>query len=202
MLQHDDADAGRRPCTRSCRALLGAPLPAPLDSRVQRWGGGLPQYAPGHLDRVAAARAALRPRRRWRWPAPAYDGVGIPVCVRVRRDGPPMTCRTESLEDRESMTREQTNAARMRELNATIRYTMWSVFRAVEPLPALRDDLAGEVDALFEQLAGKDVDGPRHVRRLRPARRRRPDDLVALRVAATRSRRRTGCSAGPRWAGT
>jgi peroxiredoxin len=51
----------------------------------------------------------------------------------------------------------QTNAARINELNATLRYTMWSVFRAEAPLPALRDDVAGEVDALFEQLAGKDV---------------------------------------------
>ncbi|WP_229716062.1 hydrogen peroxide-dependent heme synthase [Mangrovihabitans endophyticus] len=34
---------------------------------------------------------------------------------------------------------------------------MWSVFRAAAPLPALRDDLCSEVDALFEQLAGKDV---------------------------------------------
>jgi hydrogen peroxide-dependent heme synthase len=54
------------------------------------------------------------------------------------------------------MTDEQTNAARVRELNATIRYTMWSVFRAT-PLPALRQDMAGEVEALCEQLAGKDV---------------------------------------------
>ncbi|WP_433826748.1 hydrogen peroxide-dependent heme synthase [Actinoplanes sp. CA-015351] len=52
---------------------------------------------------------------------------------------------------------EQTNAARIKELNATIRYTMWSVFRASSPLPALRDNLAGEVDTLFEQLADKDV---------------------------------------------
>jgi peroxiredoxin len=50
-----------------------------------------------------------------------------------------------------------TNAARIKELNSTIRYTMWSVFRATSPLPALRDDLAAEVDTLFEQLAGKDV---------------------------------------------
>ena len=55
------------------------------------------------------------------------------------------------------MSEPQTNAARINELNATIRYTMWSVFRAATPLPALRDELAGEVDALFEQLAGKDV---------------------------------------------
>jgi hydrogen peroxide-dependent heme synthase len=52
---------------------------------------------------------------------------------------------------------EQSNAARINELNATIRYTMWSVFRAATPLPALRDGLAAEVDGLFEQLSGKDV---------------------------------------------
>ena len=55
------------------------------------------------------------------------------------------------------MSEQQTNAARINELNATIRYTMWSVFRASSPLPALREDLATEVDTLFEQLAGKDV---------------------------------------------
>jgi chlorite dismutase len=52
---------------------------------------------------------------------------------------------------------EQSNAARIKELNASIRYTMWSVFRAAGPLPGLRDPLAGEVDSLFEQLAAKDV---------------------------------------------
>ncbi|MBL7253749.1 hydrogen peroxide-dependent heme synthase [Paractinoplanes lichenicola] len=51
----------------------------------------------------------------------------------------------------------QSNAARINELNATIRYTMWSVFRAETPLPALREELASEVDSLFEQLAAKDV---------------------------------------------
>jgi peroxiredoxin len=55
------------------------------------------------------------------------------------------------------MTEQQSNAARLRELNATIRYTMWSVFRAATPLPPRREELAGEVDVLFEQLAGKDV---------------------------------------------
>jgi peroxiredoxin len=51
----------------------------------------------------------------------------------------------------------QSNAARLNDLNATIRYTMWSVFRAAQPLPALREPLVGEVDALIEQLADKDV---------------------------------------------
>jgi hydrogen peroxide-dependent heme synthase len=56
-----------------------------------------------------------------------------------------------------STPQEQSNAARLRELNATVRYTMWSVFRAAAPLPALREDVTGEVEALFEQLAGKGV---------------------------------------------
>lgn len=59
--------------------LLGG-LPEPVATRVQRWGGALPQYPPGHLDRVAAARAALPPTLRLA--GAGYDGVGIPACVR------------------------------------------------------------------------------------------------------------------------
>ena len=45
-----------------------------------------------------------------------------------------------------------------REINATIRYTMWSVFRVARPLAdSDRGALATEVAALFEQLAAKDV---------------------------------------------
>jgi peroxiredoxin len=56
------------------------------------------------------------------------------------------------------MTESQTNASRLRELNATIRYTMWSVFRVADQLgPAPRDEVTAEVEALVEQLAGKDV---------------------------------------------
>jgi oxygen-dependent protoporphyrinogen oxidase len=82
-LQHDDASLTATAHTELGR-LLGAPLPTPLGSWVQRWGGGLPQYAPGHLDRVGAARTALTRRNS---PAAlalagaAYDGVGIPACV-------------------------------------------------------------------------------------------------------------------------
>jgi chlorite dismutase len=53
---------------------------------------------------------------------------------------------------------EQSNAARIRELNDTIRYTMWSVFRLADRLgPAPRADVAREADDLIEQLSGKDV---------------------------------------------
>jgi peroxiredoxin len=52
----------------------------------------------------------------------------------------------------------QTNAARLREINDTVRFTMWSVFRVSRPLGGvLRDDLAQEVSALFDQLGAKDV---------------------------------------------
>jgi len=51
----------------------------------------------------------------------------------------------------------QTNAARINELNATIRYTMWSVFRAATPLPEAREELSAEVAELFDELGRKDV---------------------------------------------
>jgi hydrogen peroxide-dependent heme synthase len=51
----------------------------------------------------------------------------------------------------------QTNAARLKEINSTVRYTMWSVFAAASPLGTARETLSGEVDELFEQLAAKDV---------------------------------------------
>ncbi|GAA1794864.1 chlorite dismutase family protein [Luedemannella flava] len=56
------------------------------------------------------------------------------------------------------MSEEQSNAARLRELNASIRYAMWSVYKAAVPLgAALREDLAGEVEDLFATLAKDDV---------------------------------------------
>lgn len=49
------------------------------------------------------------------------------------------------------------NAARLRSLNDTIRYTMWSVFRVTDRLPARRDELVSELEGLLAQLADKDV---------------------------------------------
>jgi len=49
------------------------------------------------------------------------------------------------------------NAARMRDLNATVRYTMWSVFRATMPLGDDRSALVAELAQLFDELAAKDV---------------------------------------------
>ena len=62
--------------------LLGHPLPEPERTRVTRWGGALPQYAPGHLDQVGRARAELVDMQGIAVAGAAYDGVGVPACVR------------------------------------------------------------------------------------------------------------------------
>ena len=54
---------------------------APVDTHVQRWGGGLPQYAVGHLDRVARIRAAVHSVPGLAVAGAAYDGVGIPAVI-------------------------------------------------------------------------------------------------------------------------
>lgn len=58
-------------------AAVGATLPTPVDSHVQRWGGGLPQYDLGHTGRVAAVRAAVADLSGISVTGAAYDGVGI-----------------------------------------------------------------------------------------------------------------------------
>ncbi|MGN0063777.1 MAG: protoporphyrinogen oxidase [Nocardioides sp.] len=80
-LQRTDADLLAE--SRAELADLVGITGAPVDTHVQRWGGGLPQYPVGHLERVAAARAAL--------PAglavcgASYDGVGIPAVIGAAR---------------------------------------------------------------------------------------------------------------------
>ena len=61
---------------------LAAP---PVDTRVQRWGGGLPQYAVGHLDRVARVRADVARVPGLAVCGAAYDGVGIPAVIASAR---------------------------------------------------------------------------------------------------------------------
>ena len=57
----------------------------PVDARITRWGGGLPQYTVGHLDRVAAIRAGVAAQPGLAVCGAAYDGVGIPACVATAR---------------------------------------------------------------------------------------------------------------------
>ena len=60
---------------------LGRPLTPLLDAHVQRWGGGLPQYAVGHRSRIARVRAAVADLPGLELAGAAYDGVGIPACI-------------------------------------------------------------------------------------------------------------------------
>jgi oxygen-dependent protoporphyrinogen oxidase len=53
----------------------------PVDWHVQRWGGGLPQYAVGHLDRVRRIRSAVAELPGLAVCGAAYDGLGLPACI-------------------------------------------------------------------------------------------------------------------------
>ena len=130
----------------------------PVDTHVQRWGGALPQYAVGHLDRVATIREGWATVR----------AGGLRLGVRRRRDpGLHRLCRPGRCEGRRgpchngAMTQERprTSAEKARELNDTIRYTMWSVFRLRDVLgeDADRDAEAREVEELVAKLEADDV---------------------------------------------
>jgi oxygen-dependent protoporphyrinogen oxidase len=54
---------------------------APTEVRIGRWMRSFPHYAPGHLDRIAAAQGALD-ATPLRIAGMAVRGVGIPACIR------------------------------------------------------------------------------------------------------------------------
>lgn len=58
----------------------------PVATLVTRWGGGLPQYAPGHVERVGRIRAALAAVPGLAACGAAFDGVGVPACIASARD--------------------------------------------------------------------------------------------------------------------
>ncbi|MEO6413413.1 MAG: protoporphyrinogen oxidase [Pedococcus sp.] len=60
---------------------LGHQLPRIADTHVQRWGGALPQYTVGHVDRVNRIRAAAAAAPGLELAGAAYQGVGIPACI-------------------------------------------------------------------------------------------------------------------------
>ncbi|GAA4405677.1 protoporphyrinogen oxidase [Fodinibacter luteus] len=80
VLQRDDADLVAV-SVAEVGAALGRPLPRVVDAHVQRWGGGLPQYAVGHVDVVASVRADVARVPGLEVAGAAYDGVGIPAVV-------------------------------------------------------------------------------------------------------------------------
>jgi oxygen-dependent protoporphyrinogen oxidase len=60
---------------------LGHQLPRIVDTHVQRWGGALPQYTVGHVDRVARIRAEVAGAPGLELAGAAYGGVGVPACI-------------------------------------------------------------------------------------------------------------------------
>jgi oxygen-dependent protoporphyrinogen oxidase len=63
-------------------AALAGIRAAPVAHRVTRWGGALPQYAPGHLERVRRIRADVARVPGMAVCGAAFDGVGVPACIR------------------------------------------------------------------------------------------------------------------------
>lgn len=80
-LQVDDAELVAR--ARADLATLTGITAAPVAVHVQRWGGGLPQYGVGHLDRVRAVEEASPPGLAVA--GAALRGVGVPACVGTAR---------------------------------------------------------------------------------------------------------------------
>jgi protoporphyrinogen/coproporphyrinogen III oxidase len=83
LLQRDDDDLVALAAAQLAQAT--GVRGAPAASRVTRWGGALPQYTVGHLDRVARIRATLAAQPGLAVCGAAYDGVGIPACVATAR---------------------------------------------------------------------------------------------------------------------
>jgi oxygen-dependent protoporphyrinogen oxidase len=79
LLQYDDGDIAAR-ALADLRTAFGG-LPQPLDSIVQRWGGGLPQYDVGHLDRVEIIERSVAAVPGLEVCGAAYNGVGIPAVI-------------------------------------------------------------------------------------------------------------------------
>jgi oxygen-dependent protoporphyrinogen oxidase len=80
-LQVDDAELVAR--VRADLATLTGVTADPVAVHVQRWGGGLPQYGVGHLDRVATVEGGLPDGLAVA--GAAWHGVGVPACVATGR---------------------------------------------------------------------------------------------------------------------
>ncbi len=83
VLQRDDAELVALAMNEMTEVMGVRGLP--LDTRVTRWGGALPQYNVGHLDRVARIRAAVAVQPGLAVCGAAYDGLGIPACIATGR---------------------------------------------------------------------------------------------------------------------
>jgi oxygen-dependent protoporphyrinogen oxidase len=83
VLQRSDAELAELAAAEL--ALATGVRGRPADFRVSRWGGALPQYTVGHLDRVATIRASVAGAGGLAVCGALYEGVGIPACVASAR---------------------------------------------------------------------------------------------------------------------
>jgi oxygen-dependent protoporphyrinogen oxidase len=83
LLQRSDEDLIAR-VRHELGVLLGISA-QPEDAIVTRWGGGLPQYGVGHVDRIARVRAAVAAVPGLAVCGAALDGLGIPACIASAR---------------------------------------------------------------------------------------------------------------------
>jgi oxygen-dependent protoporphyrinogen oxidase len=83
ILQREDGELAALAAADLAAATGAAGRPAAV--RVSRWGGALPQYSVGHLDRVARIRAGVSAQPALAVCGAAYDGVGIPACIASAR---------------------------------------------------------------------------------------------------------------------
>jgi oxygen-dependent protoporphyrinogen oxidase len=78
-LQRDDDELVA--AVRAALAALTGVDAEPVATVVSRWGGGLPQYAPGHTDVAAAIEAAVHAQPGLAVAGAILHGVGIPACI-------------------------------------------------------------------------------------------------------------------------
>jgi oxygen-dependent protoporphyrinogen oxidase len=83
LLHRDDADLAAL-ATADLATATGV-RGEPAGVRVTRWGGALPQYSVGHLDRVGRIRAGVGREPGLAVCGAAYDGIGIPACIATAR---------------------------------------------------------------------------------------------------------------------
>ena len=69
---------------KEVRELFGVTSP-PSYERLIRWDRAMPQYLVGHMDRVAKIRARVSKLTGLAIVGNAFDGVGIPQCIRGAR---------------------------------------------------------------------------------------------------------------------
>ncbi|GLY54591.1 protoporphyrinogen oxidase [Lentzea sp. NBRC 102530] len=79
LLQRSDADLVKA-VRNDLRELTGITA-TPIDSVVQRWGGGLPQYGVGHVDLVDTIERGIADVPGLAVAGATLHGVGVPACI-------------------------------------------------------------------------------------------------------------------------